>query len=111
MNILKNESLLSTRNEVINDINKDVLQMFPGVSQTFLSADATVLKVGADNHNIYPMEYLNSLELLGLSPSKLQLKIGCPIILLRNITPKHDLCNGSRLIVTHISSMSLKTGF
>ncbi|KAL4554228.1 hypothetical protein LXL04_039659 [Taraxacum kok-saghyz] len=34
----------------------------------------------------------------GLPPHYLRLKIGCPIILLRNIDPSNGLCNGTRLI-------------
>ncbi|XP_052189987.1 uncharacterized protein LOC127799809 [Diospyros lotus] len=48
----------------------------------------------------YPNEYLNSLDPPGLPTFKLELKVGCPIILLRNIAPKDGLCNGTRLMVT-----------
>ena len=50
--------------------------------------------------NRYPNEYLNSLDPPGLSTFKLELKVGCPIILLGNIAPKDGLCNGTRLMVT-----------
>ena len=49
--------------------------------------------------NRYPIEYLNSLNPSGLPPFKLELKVGCPIMLLRNIAPKDGLCNGTRLMV------------
>ncbi|KAI8556005.1 hypothetical protein RHMOL_Rhmol05G0219300 [Rhododendron molle] len=49
--------------------------------------------------NRYPNEYLNSLNTFGLPPFKLDLKVGCPIILLRNITPKVGLCNGTQLMI------------
>jgi hypothetical protein len=62
-----------------------------------------MIEVGADNNNLYPTRYLNSLDLLGLPPSKLHLKVGCPIMLLLNIVPKHGLCNGSQLIMTHLN--------
>ncbi|KAL4583557.1 hypothetical protein LXL04_008135 [Taraxacum kok-saghyz] len=51
-----------------------------------------------DKNNFYPMEFLNSLNVSGLPPHYLRLKIGCPIILLRNIDPSNGLCNGTRLI-------------
>lgn len=47
---------------------------------------------------MYPIEFLNSLNVSGLPPHKLTLKVNQPIILLRNIDPLNGLCNGTRLI-------------
>ena len=47
------------------------------------------------------MEFLNSIELPGLPSHILKLKIGAPIILLRNIRPPY-LMNGTRLIITKL---------
>jgi len=38
----------------------------------------------------------------GTPPHRLILKIGVPIILLRNISPSEGLCNGTRLIIKEI---------
>ena len=46
----------------------------------------------------YPTEFLNSLELPGLQPHNLQLKVGSIVIMLRNINQPR-LCNGTRLAV------------
>jgi len=52
----------------------------------------------------FPSEFLNSLNISGLPPHKLRLKIGQPIILLRNINSVSGLCNGTRLVIKKIYS-------
>ena len=52
-------------------------------------------KVNRTISNRYPNEYLNSLKPSGLPPFKLELKVHCPIMLLRNIAPKDGLCNAT----------------
>jgi len=62
-----------------------------------------VIEEGVDNGFEYPIEYLNSIKASGLPLSKLVLKVGCPIMVLRNLDPANGLCNGSHGIVTKIS--------
>jgi len=49
---------------------------------------------------MYPTEYLNKLNLSGIPPHSLDLFVGCPIILLKNMTG--GLANGTRLIITRL---------
>src|SRR5690554_2716913 len=51
------------------------------------------------NATAYPIEYLHSINPPGMPPHELTLKVGQPILLLRNMDPKASLCNGTRLIV------------
>ena len=39
---------------------------------------------------------------------EIQLKIGAPVVLLRNLDPHLRLCNGTRLIIDHLGSKVLK---
>ncbi|XP_026459723.1 uncharacterized protein LOC113360429 [Papaver somniferum] len=46
-------------------------------------------------------EFLRNLNPPGMPLFKLQIKVRCPIILMRNLAPSDGLCNGTRLLVTH----------
>jgi len=48
-------------------------------------------------------EFLNSLRTSGLPNHSITLKVGTPIMLLRNLDQSEGLCNGSRLIVTRLA--------
>jgi len=56
----------------------------------------------------YPVEYLNEVNWSGMPLAKLQLKVGCPVIILKNLDPGNGVCNGSRVIVTQCRSRVLE---
>ena len=66
----------------------------------YLSVD-TVVCDNKEEQN-YSLEFINSLTPSGLLEHKLYLKVGCIIILLRNLYLRNGLCNGIRLIVRHL---------
>ena len=57
---------------------------------------------------LYPVEYLNSINCSGLPLAKLKLKVGCPVMILRNLNAAEGVCNGSRGIVTRMSDRVLE---
>ncbi|XP_023751068.2 uncharacterized protein LOC111899444 [Lactuca sativa] len=87
-------AILSTKNESIDETNNKLIERFSGEKKFYYSFDVPE----DDKNNLYPMEYLNSLNVSGIPPHYLRLKIGCPVILLRNIDPSNGLCNGIGLI-------------
>lgn len=49
----------------------------------------------------YPQEFLNFLNPAGLPPHELKLKIGTPIMLLRNLIPSSK-CNSTTLLICEL---------
>ncbi|ONM27260.1 hypothetical protein ZEAMMB73_Zm00001d007637 [Zea mays] len=92
---ITSRAILSTRNDWVDMINAKMIDRFQGEHMVYHSFDSAM----DDPHNYYPPEFLNTLTPNGLPPHVLKLKIGCPVILLRNIDPANGLCNGTRLVV------------
>ncbi|XP_050233109.1 uncharacterized protein LOC126681607 [Mercurialis annua] len=79
-----------------HDANNDcemMIEMFPRQGQLYNSYDEAV----DDTNKYYQEEFLNTLQLNGLSPHRLELGVNCPIILLRNLDASNGLCNGTRM--------------
>ncbi|XP_054711282.1 uncharacterized protein LOC129220874 [Uloborus diversus] len=88
-------AILAPKNDAVNRINNVIQLKLPGAIMEYKSIDTVIEEDQAVN---YPVEFFNSLEPPVVPPHKLRLKIGSPILLLRNLnTPK--LCNGTRLSV------------
>ena len=68
-----------------------ILVSLPGEASVFHSSDTNE---GDPDIVHFPLEYLQCLlDVGGLPPSRLVLKVGCPVILLRNLYPSEGLCN------------------
>lgn len=92
-------TILSSRNDDVDDINRKVLRQFPGEERHYFSADTITPGNLEQGLNVYPVEYLNSLKGSGLPLSRLTLKEGAPLMLLQNLNPLEGLCNGTRMVV------------
>lgn len=104
-----NRMILAPKNFDVNDINQALLDKLIGDPKIYYSADQVIHESGADNHNYYFLtpEFLRSVNSSSLPPGELRIKIGCPLILLRNLSPTNGLCNGSRMTVISMSERVL----
>jgi len=57
---------------------------------------------GVSTDSLYLVEFLNTLQFSGIANHKLELKVGVPILLLRNLNQSVGLCNGRRLIINRL---------
>ncbi|GJQ94767.1 DNA helicase [Tanacetum coccineum] len=80
------------------------MNILPGHTTRYISTDEAMPHGhdGGEVEMLYPPEYLNALNFPGLPPHELQLKIGTPIMLLRNINVVGGLCNGTRMIIRQL---------
>ena len=99
--------ILCPRNEECHQMNSSVLRRVVGAQKTYYAID-TVIVDDPDEAANYPTEFLNSLHPNGLPPYALTLRVGSIVMLLRNIDPKRQLCNGTRLVVTELRRHNFK---
>jgi ATP-dependent exoDNAse (exonuclease V) alpha subunit len=104
-------TVLSSLNVDVDNLNKSVLARFPGPVKVFHSADfipTSEQSGGEDPLQNYPVEYLNEINCSGLPLAKLELKVGCPVMILQNLDAAHGVCNGSRGILTQCGNRVLE---
>ncbi|XP_058784650.1 ATP-dependent DNA helicase pfh1-like [Vicia villosa] len=103
---LKSRAILASTIEVVDQINRHVLQMLPGESKDYYSSNSVDRSEIHDNNiiDILSPEFLISLRTSGLPNHLITLKVGCPIMLMQNIDQSEGLCNGTRLIVTKMAN-------
>jgi ATP-dependent exoDNAse (exonuclease V) alpha subunit len=100
-------TILCSKNDDVDDVNTTILNQFPGAVKVYHGSD-NVVDSGEDGPLLYPAEYLNTINCSGLPLAKLQVKKGCPIMILRNLNASEGLCNGSRGIVTRMGNRVLE---
>ena len=100
------KAILCPKNIDVDQFNENILQTLPGKGNTYQSADAVML---GDDQGLYvTTEFLNNITLSGLPPHLLTVKVGCVMMLLRNLNPKHGLCNGTRMIIVSMTTRLIK---
>ena len=103
--------ILSSMNNKVNELNEIVLARFSGPSQVFPNVDyiPNSEQLGEDDPMLnYPVKYLNEIN-FGLLPLvKLELKIGCPVMVLKNLDAANGVCNDSRGILTRFDNRVLE---
>ena len=96
---LLKHAILTPKNADVRSVNSVAIEKLAGTGTTYESINSVVDERHACH---YTEEYLQSLEINNFPAHKLQLKIGAPIMVLRNIDPLNGVCNGTKGIVTRL---------
>jgi ATP-dependent DNA helicase PIF1 len=106
---LMQRNILAPKNTAVDEVNNAILESLSEESHTYLSANSLTpakegasVAAGVSMDSLYSVEFLNTLRFSGIANHELQLKVGVPILLLRNLNQSIGLCNGTRLIVKRL---------
>ena len=97
------------RNETVVNVNNYMLIFLHGGQKEYLSFDS----IGNDKKS-YKSTYsishrfLNTLKFSEIPNHELDLKIGVPVMLLRNLNLRKEICNGTILLITSLDNMIIK---
>jgi ATP-dependent DNA helicase PIF1 len=110
LSFFQDRAILAPKNVNVEAINNYMLDLIPGDEKTYLSYDS-LLNARSDintPHDVHTPEFLNTIIASGVPNHKLRLKVGVPVMLLRNTDQSSGLCNGTRLIITRMGRYVLE---
>ncbi|XP_076952921.1 uncharacterized protein LOC143626859 [Bidens hawaiensis] len=102
---------ITPTNEIVDEINDSLLKFFPGDEVEYLSSDTVCSSEyinGTVDAALYSPKLLNGLRISGLPNHKLVIKVGVPVMLLRNLNQKEGLCNDTRLQIISLGTRVVK---
>ncbi|XP_058768015.1 uncharacterized protein LOC131641730 [Vicia villosa] len=107
---LKSRTILASTLEIVDQINDHILNLMPGEIRDYYSANSVDKSEIHDPIvvDILTPEFLSSLRTSGLPNHHLKLKVGTPIMLMRNIDQSEGLCNDTRLCITKMEAHVLE---
>ena len=94
--------ILCPRNNEVHDINEAILQQFNPNAKVHMLGSIDFVSKEDEIYHAYSTEFFQQLNAGGLPLALLCLKVGCPVILLRNLDLGEGLCNGTRMVVLNV---------
>ncbi|KAI7938124.1 hypothetical protein MJO28_015044 [Puccinia striiformis f. sp. tritici] len=100
--------ILAPLNQDVSTLNDTCATRFPGTFHESVSIDAMATnQEGGGADEAVTKEVLHTFKISGFPDSLLKLKVGIPIILLRNLDLNNGLSNGTRLLILDIQEQVL----
>jgi len=106
----KDRAILTPKNLTVDEINDYMMSLIPGEEKIYLSCDSPINKSSMSGRldDIHTPEFLNTINASGIPNHRIRLKVGVPVMLMRNLDPTIGLCNGTRLIITRMGRYVLE---
>ncbi|XP_075079773.1 uncharacterized protein LOC142165026 [Nicotiana tabacum] len=103
---LQERAILAPTLQMVESVNDYMVSLNNSQDKSYLSSD-TICKSDhafTSLEHIHTPEFLNSIKCSGIPNHSITLKVGVPVMLLRNIDQSSGLCNGTRLIITRLGN-------
>ncbi|SAM01481.1 hypothetical protein [Absidia glauca] len=103
-------AILATKNSEVDYINNQASLIFPGEAKIYESCDSVQDDESPNpesDASDYPVEFLNCVNPSGMPNHILELKVGMPLTIVRNIDVSNGLCNGTKVYVTKLLRYSV----
>jgi ATP-dependent DNA helicase PIF1 len=90
--------ILAPTLDSVEHVNEYMMSLVPGEEKEYLSSDSVCRSGVISDVQIdwFTMEFLNGIKSSGIPNHRLKLRVGCPIMLMKNIDQANGLCNGTR---------------
>jgi hypothetical protein len=102
-------AVLTTHNDSVESLNALMLERIAGKMHVLKSEDKLEEESTWDKHNFLHTDFLNSIRTNPAScpPHELHIKEGAMAMLMRNISKKDRLMNGTRVMIVHVHKFSI----
>ncbi|KAH0682656.1 hypothetical protein KY285_020165 [Solanum tuberosum] len=107
---LQQRAILAPNLDMVESINQYMISLNHNPEKSYLSSD----KICKSDHtysaleHVHTPDFLNTIKCSGVPNHSITLKVGVPVMLLRNIDQAAGLCNGTRLIVTKLGNQVIE---
>jgi ATP-dependent DNA helicase PIF1 len=109
ISFFRDRAILTTKNDTVADINVRILTRLAGETRVYDTVNFisfNIIKKG--NRPNISIEFLRAQNPSELPLARLELKIGTPVICLRNLFPREGLYNSTRIIISKLREYSIK---
>nr|XP_016503039.1 PREDICTED: uncharacterized protein LOC107821146 [Nicotiana tabacum] len=107
---LQQRAILTQTLDMVESINEYMISLNESSEKSYLSSDTICNSDSTYSalEHVHTPEFLNTIKCSGVPNHALTLKVGIPLMLLRNIGQSAGLCNGTRLIITKLGNQVIE---
>ncbi|XP_075109715.1 uncharacterized protein LOC107829250 [Nicotiana tabacum] len=107
---IQQRAILAPTLDMVESINEYMISLNHSSEKSYLSSDTICSsdQTYSSLEHVHTPEFLNTIKCSGVPNHALTLKVGVPVMLLRNIDQSTGLCNGTSLVITKLGNQVIE---